>query len=62
MMHSPPTRNRCAATTAAAPLACLQAEVPLLTPDILVCSVGTAILINGEEAAADAAGGCLQGD
>lgn len=29
-------------------VACLQGEVPLLTPDILVCSVGTEILINGE--------------
>jgi hypothetical protein len=26
----------------------LAGEVPLLTPDILVCSVGTEILINGE--------------
>lgn len=25
-----------------------QSEVPLLKPDILVCSVGTEILINGE--------------
>ena len=30
--------------------ACVQGEVPLLTPDILVCSVGTEILINGAPA------------